>query len=103
MNDSIYSALTQAAEDLDAAAEALNEGGSYKERFSAADKAMEAADSARSALSLYRKEIPSRKDLIESLTSMMDGMKEHEIQEITGLPEESCKKIWNTYVQALQN
>jgi hypothetical protein len=31
----------------------------------------------------------------------MDGMKEHEIHQITGLPDENCKKIWSIYVAAL--
>jgi hypothetical protein len=31
----------------------------------------------------------------------MDGMKEHEIHQTTGLPDEDCKKIWLIYVSAL--
>ena len=36
-----------------------------------------------------------------ALCSLMDGMKEHEIHQITGLPNEDCKKIWSIYVSAL--
>jgi hypothetical protein len=40
-------------------------------------------------------------DLKWALCSLMDGMKEHEIHQTTGLPDEDCKKIWLIYVSAL--
>jgi len=33
----------------------------------------------------------------------MDGIKEHEIHQMTGLPDEDCKKIWLIYVATLRN
>jgi hypothetical protein len=44
----------------------------------------------------------SKEHLAWALCSMMDGAKEHEIHEITGLPQDACKAIWSVYRQALQ-
>lgn len=45
---------------------------------------------------------PPKERLIWALCSIMDGMKEHEIHEITGFPQETCEAIWSVYVQARQ-
>jgi hypothetical protein len=37
-----------------------------------------------------------------ALENIMDGMKQHEIQEITGLPETDCQKIWDIYSTKLR-
>lgn len=44
----------------------------------------------------------SKEHLAWALCSMMDGVKEHEIHEITGLPQDACKAIWSVYTQSLQ-
>lgn len=43
----------------------------------------------------------TKENLAWALCSVMDGMKEHEIHEITGLPQEACEKVWAIYSQAL--
>jgi hypothetical protein len=43
----------------------------------------------------------TRENLSWALCSIMDGIKEHEIHEITGLPEGDCEKVWSVYTQAL--
>ena len=43
----------------------------------------------------------TKENLVWALCSIMDGMKEHEIHELTGLPEDACQKVWATYRQAL--
>jgi hypothetical protein len=40
--------------------------------------------------------------LVWALCSMMDGIKEHEIREITGLPQDDCEALWSIYTKALQ-
>lgn len=42
----------------------------------------------------------SKEHLAWALCSMMNGVKEHEIHEITGLPQDACKAIWSVYRQA---
>jgi hypothetical protein len=44
----------------------------------------------------------TKEHLAWALCSIMDGMKEHEIHEITGLPPDTCEAIWSVYRQALQ-
>lgn len=41
--------------------------------------------------------MPSSEDLAWALLSLMDGVKEHEIEEMTGLPEDDCRRIWDIY------
>jgi hypothetical protein len=43
----------------------------------------------------------SKENLTWALCSIMNGMKEHEIHEITGLPPEDCERLWSVYTQAL--
>lgn len=43
----------------------------------------------------------TKENLAWALCSIMDGMKQHEIHEITGLPNEACEMIWTIYRQAL--
>lgn len=43
----------------------------------------------------------SKENLTWALCSIVDGMKEHEISEITGLPREDCERLWSVYTQAL--
>jgi len=45
----------------------------------------------------------TKENLAWALCLIMDGMKEHEIHETTGLPEEDCEMIWTIYRQALRN
>lgn len=44
----------------------------------------------------------SKENVVWALCSLMDGMKEHEIQEITGLPQDACEALWSVYTRALQ-
>ena len=44
----------------------------------------------------------TKEDIAWALCSIMDGMKEHEIHEITGLPQYACDTIWAVYCQALK-
>lgn len=37
-----------------------------------------------------------------ALIALMDGVKQHELQNMTGLPEVVCDRIWNAYVSALK-
>lgn len=42
-------------------------------------------------------DLPTYEEVVEALFAMMDGVKEWEIQEITGLGEEECSRIYQTY------
>jgi hypothetical protein len=44
---------------------------------------------------------PTKEDLEWALCSLMDGMRPHEIREMTGLPDEDCEKIWSVYEETL--
>lgn len=37
-----------------------------------------------------------------ALIQLMDGVKEHELQNDIGLPQEDCGRIWNAYQLALK-
>ena len=43
----------------------------------------------------------TKENIAWALCSIMDGMKEHEIHEVTGLPLDVCQQVWAIYVQAL--
>jgi hypothetical protein len=55
----------------------------------------------RKLIEMANKEInsnlPSYDEVAEAFKIMMEGVKEWEIQEITGLGEEECSKIFQTY------
>jgi hypothetical protein len=44
----------------------------------------------------------AKEHVVWALCSLMDGMKEHEIHEITGLPQDHCEALWSVYTKALQ-
>ncbi len=44
----------------------------------------------------------TKKDLIWALCCLMDGVKEYEIHEMTGLPPHDCSLIWQIYTEALK-
>lgn len=43
----------------------------------------------------------TKENLVWALCSIMDGMKEHEIHALTGLPQDACEQVWAVYRQAL--
>lgn len=36
-----------------------------------------------------------------ALIDMMDGLQEHDLPHITGLPDDRCKRIYQAYIEAM--
>ena len=48
----------------------------------------------------FSKEFPSREELAWALTTLMDGVKQHDIHEMTGLDVADIGRIWRIYIAA---
>lgn len=42
------------------------------------------------------------KELVKAFTDVLDGVKPHEIREMTGLPEKRCDEIYAHFIECME-
>lgn len=46
---------------------------------------------------------PSYEDLVWALVNVLNGVKEHELRDMTGMGQFECKRLWSIYERALND